>query len=604
MSSDIYQEIFRTSPIAMIIIQDDTVQLTNDSFIQLSGFGLTHKSILYFQELIPPADFQAFFSSESSLFSLIKSQPIKEFHIINSKNKTVNVIGIFSPVEWNQQPAILLQLLDKSWFQSDLSLHRDYNHDRVISHEDVCACSEDRIKYREATDSIQEVIFEMDLQGKITFANSMAYEFFKISETDYQKGLSIFKYIAPIDKDKLADNINRIIQGEKLGISEYLLQKEDGSPFPAMIHTSRIVRGKKPIGLRGLILDISDRKQAETQLKYLMHHDTLTGLYNRAFFETELSKKQVGKVLLGIIVLDVDGLKLINDTLGHSQGDELLKAIADLMRASFRESDILARIGGDEFAVLLTDIDDNEINKLIRQLNAAIYYYNQAHTRVPLNISCGYVLGVGSNFTPGSLFKEADNNMRKEKLFHSQSNRSAIVQTLKKALEARDFITEGHADRLQNLVLKLTTSIGFPENLKNDLRLFAQFHDIGKVGIPDRILFKNGPLSKEEMLEMRRHPEIGFRIAQSAPELAPIAEWILHHHEWWNGNGYPLGIKGEKIPLACRLLAIVDAFDAMTNDRPYRPALSFSEALGELRKFAGTQFDPELVNCFIEVMSS
>ena len=126
---------------------------------------------------------------------------------------------------------------------------------------------------------------------------------------------------------------------------------------------------------------------------------------------------------------------------------------------------------------------------------------------------------------------------------------------------------------------------------------------LGKVGIPDRILFKNGPLSQEELLEMRRHPEIGYRIAQSAPDLAPIAEWILLHHEWWNGKGYPLGIKGKKIPLACRLLAIVDAFDAMTNDRPYRYSLPHSEALAELKKNAGTQFDPELVDNFIEVMA-
>lgn len=138
--------------------------------------------------------------------------------------------------------------------------------------------------------------------------------------------------------------------------------------------------------------------------------------------------------------------------------------------------------------------------------------------------------------------------------------------------------------------------------IQADLRLFAQFHDIGKVGIPDQILFKNGPLTLEEMVIMKRHCEIGYRIAQASPDLLPIAEWILKHHEWWNGKGYPLGLKGEEIPLECRILAIADAYDAMTNDRPYRKALTREEALSEIKKCSGTQFDPRLVDMFLKMM--
>ena len=134
-----------------------------------------------------------------------------------------------------------------------------------------------------------------------------------------------------------------------------------------------------------------------------------------------------------------------------------------------------------------------------------------------------------------------------------------------------------------------------------DLRLFAQFHDIGKVGIPDSILLKPGPLTSEEKTEMQRHSEIGHRIAQSAPDLAPIADWVLKHHEWWNGQGYPLGLAGEEIPLECRMLAIADAYDAMTSDRPYRQALSHAEALREIQDCAGSQFDPQLVGQFISL---
>jgi HD-GYP domain-containing protein (c-di-GMP phosphodiesterase class II) len=202
------------------------------------------------------------------------------------------------------------------------------------------------------------------------------------------------------------------------------------------------------------------------------------------------------------------------------------------------------------------------------------------------------------------LFKEADNNMYREKLHHKESARSAIVHALMRALAARDFITEGHAERLQRLVAGMAVAIGLPESNAADLRLLAQFHDIGKVGVPDSILFKPGPLTPEERSEIERHCSIGHRIALSAPDLAPIADWILKHHEWWNGEGYPLGLKREEIPLECRILAIADAYDAMTSDRPYRKAITHEEAVKELERCAGSQFDPVLTPKFIQVLKN
>lgn len=200
------------------------------------------------------------------------------------------------------------------------------------------------------------------------------------------------------------------------------------------------------------------------------------------------------------------------------------------------------------------------------------------------------------------VFKAADDNMYREKLHSSHSTRSAIVQTLAKAMEVRDFITDGHADRLQDAVVELALAVGVAESKLSDLRLLGRFHDIGKVGIPDHILFKPSRLDDSEFEIMKRHCEIGFRIAQASAELAPIADWILKHQEWWDGRGYPLGLKGEDIPIACRILAIADAYDAMTNDRPYRGAMSHDEAVAELESCAGTQFDPELVKVFKQII--
>ncbi len=359
---------------------------------------------------------------------------------------------------------------------------------------------------------------------------------------------------------------------------------------------------KNLAALEGIARDITERKSTEEKLEHLSLHDSLTGLYNRACFEENMDAGDRRSNQAGIVVFDVDGLKLVNDTFGHEKGDTLLSAAAKVIKSSFRESDMVARIGGDEFAVLLTNGNDEIVKNACNRIRAAVEKYNSFNPDLPLSIAIGFATRDDSATSLNDLFKEADHNMYREKMHRSQSGRSAIVHALKKALEARDFITDGHADRLQDLVTGMANAISLPDSKSADLRLLAQFHDIGKVGIPDHILFKRGPLTFEETIEMRRHCEIGHRIAMSAPDLEPIADFILKHHEWWNGSGYPLKLKGPDIPLECRILAIADAYDAMTSDRPYRKALTHEVAIAELKKFAGTQFDPDLVPEFVNLL--
>ncbi len=358
------------------------------------------------------------------------------------------------------------------------------------------------------------------------------------------------------------------------------------------------------VGAIQSIRDITERKETEEQLRRLSLYDTLTGLYNRTYFEQEMKRLEDGRhAPVGIIVCDVDGLKLVNDTLGHDSGDMLLKVAADTIKSCFRESDVVARIGGDEFAALLPCSDSQVVENAANRIRAAIKGYNAEDQSFGLNLSVGLSVSSDAEVNMSELFKDADNAMYREKLHHGQSSRQAVVQTLMKALEARDFITEGHTDRLEELVVSLALSLGLAESRMSDLQLLAQFHDIGKVGIPDHILFKPSPLTDKEYAVMQRHSEIGHRIAQSAPDLAPIADWILKHHEFWDGSGYPLGLKGEDIPLECRILGIADAYDAMTSKRPYRKALSHDRAIAELKKCAGKQFDPRLVNVFVNVQN-
>jgi diguanylate cyclase (GGDEF)-like protein/PAS domain S-box-containing protein len=354
-----------------------------------------------------------------------------------------------------------------------------------------------------------------------------------------------------------------------------------------------------------IIRDFTERKQMEEQLKFLSFHDALTGLFNRTYFEDEMNRLATARFQsLAIILCDVDGLKLVNDTLGHDKGDQLLVRTASILNMAVKEitQGFSARIGGDEFAILIQDSEAGIVEELANRIHQKVFEYNEINPDLPLSVSVGLAYGNGGVAKPTALFKEADDRMYREKLYRIQSTRSTIVQALMKVLETKDFITEGHVNRLQGLITHLATAVGLSEHSVTGLRLLAQFHDIGKVGTPDRVLFKPGPLDQSEQIEMRRHCEIGHRIAQSIPDLVSIADLILKHHEWWNGSGYPLGIKERAIPLECRILAIVDAYDAMTSDRPYRKALTRADAFLELRRCAGVQFDPELVELFISTL--
>ena len=359
---------------------------------------------------------------------------------------------------------------------------------------------------------------------------------------------------------------------------------------------------------RQLQEELAERTLAEQVLQFSNEHDALTGLFNRRYFEAKLvSLRQTGAKGVGVICCDLDGLKLVNDTFGHAAGDVMLQRTAAMLREVLPEPTLIARVGGDEFVVLLTEVDES----LLRQAYGKLQAYKQAGMQeseeFPLQISVGYRYRYQCEPDSNELdqmLKEADDEMYRQKLSSTHSNRNVVVQTIMKMLEIRDYATEGHSQRMGDLAVALAEQIGLANNSKNDLRLLAQFHDLGKIGVPDQILLKPGPLTAEERKEMERHSEIGHRIAMVVPEFLPVADLILKHHEWWNGTGYPLGLQGDSIPVENRILSIVDAYDAMTSDRPYRAAMTQRAAIEELRRCRGSQFDPVLVDQFITLLAA
>ena len=354
-------------------------------------------------------------------------------------------------------------------------------------------------------------------------------------------------------------------------------------------------------GVIGTIRDITRYKESEAQLRFMGLHDLLTGLANRRRFEIELERLQKSREYpVTVMSFDMDGLKMYNDAFGHAGGDAAIRDCASLLRECVREGDVLARMGGDEFAAVFPRLAADQAEIIAGRIRNVLQQKN-GHVQLPLSLSIGMATAEERTGSLMDLVRLADERMYREKLNRSRSSRSQLIESLLAALSERDVETEEHSRRMATHALSMGRHLGLSSDTLNNLELLTRVHDVGKVGIPDAILRKEGPLSEGEWQVMRLHPERGYRIAESSPDLSGVSDLILKHHERWDGSGYMLGLRGAEIPIECRIMAIVDAYDAMTNDRPYRKALSVADAHAELRRCAGTYFDPELVPLFIAI---
>lgn len=402
-----------------------------------------------------------------------------------------------------------------------------------------------------------------------------------------------------VEPDTRALIKNRLVEKEPMSSIEMWFRGKNGSLRLGSYIAETIELGGE-VCLLSIVSDITDQKQAEAQIKYLSYHDKLTGLYNRAYFEEELNRLDASQVLpLSLIMGDVNGLKLINDALGHQEGDKILTAVAELLKEFCRGEDIIARWGGDEFIILLPHCSSQNAERIVDRVKRA----NRLIDALPIQISMSLGVATKNDSTQNirELLKEAEDKMYRHKLMEARSTRNHFLSSLEKTLWSRSHETREHCERMQRMARRIGLIVNLPESELDSLRLLAALHDIGKIAIPNSILEKPGSLTAEEWETIKKHPEIGYRIALSSPEMSPIALAILHHHERWDGSGYPLGLKGEDIPFLSRIISIVDAYDTMVHGRPYRKALNSRDAWSEITRCAGSQFDPSLVESIAEL---
>lgn len=430
---------------------------------------------------------------------------------------------------------------------------------------------------------------------------------YQVEELLLNKNISYKELISPKYMEVMEKEWERVLKQRKTYNDEYEIITKDKGIKWVMEKGQGIFDDKGNIqALEGIILDITEKKLQEYKIKDLENHDLLTGLHNRFFMEDKLVElEEKGLSSFVVLVCDIDGLAMVNDGYGHDEGDRLIKKIAGIIENSLSDEYILGHLGGGEFLIYLPYKNGQDAKKVKEKIKQNVDIYNKQEDKESYytSVSIGYSSQQYENHNYKDLVKDAENYLRRRKLLNQHSSHSAIVSSIMASLYAKSHETEEHGQRLGEFCLMIAEKLELSQMEIDELHLLSKLHDIGKIGIDDSILNKPGKLTDAEWVIMKQHPEIGYKIAMSTPQLEHIAEFILYHHERWDGKGYPKGLSGEEIPLISRILSLADAYDAMTEDRIYRKALSKEEAIKEIDRNAGGQFDPRLAKIFIGLLT-
>ena len=588
-SSTLFKEIFNKFPNQAVVVNEDfKVTTTTENFDQTYNYFSKDKII--FLDLIAPST----------------KKEVRNALILIIENKKDNILLSDINIKRKTDDRIAVDL--------ELKLLNKTGEVLIIIYENKSKESDELYqKYKTIFNNTNDALFLID----VTIDNKLVYDLLNPThekltglKTKQVKGKNPRELLGEEMGAQVENNYIRCLKQKEVISYEEKLDLPNGTRY-WLTKLSPVIVDGQVTQIIGSAKDITERKKQNEKIEYISFHDQLTGLYNRRFYDEKIKEiEEKRKFPVSIIVGDANGLKITNDVFGHEAGDELLKSTAKILKECTRQKDYIVRWGGDEFCIIAPETNEKEGQEIINRIHHKMEEYD--FENIPISVAFGLATKRNTEQSLNVVFNEAEDKMYRNKEEEKQKFNNRLLQAMLNKLEDSNYYVVDHSQRMIELTKDFAEKFDLSEEKKDRLIKAVKVHDIGKLALDQKMLKKDKKFSDEELNKFKKHPEYSYKIINNFKSFHRITSDIIHHHELWNGSGYPDGLAGENIPWLARIIAVVDTFDALTfkgiNHElaldEFNTSMSDEAALERIKEYSGVYFDPKVVNMFEKVVST